>query len=454
MQDMIVLPQEAKAHFDQKANSLIAELRPLPVRNHSQQLRGSLAHQPVAGHLRDVDFIGRVECNYANGLGGFRGFEIHGDSIHEFLPEEAAKNLEKITDKIARRRELRSYCSLVYVREHLVGWVRRRRLQEPADDSWTTDLLSCLKNDVYEQTILIPLQGIQITIPFTLGQVSFDYFTESSIEAMQPEVPEKNHPILIENRERNRKRYQSCVYAKFQCTSEKIHAENLAIDHTNKVLEILKLFDYAALEIRAQCSLGRMGQITPALTHCFRKLTNGRLLLHKGIDRLYTRQFIVDEQLLHILHQTGIGIASKLLIKTQLTDLEKRSLAALSHYAHGVSSSSLQERIIHALVAVESILHKDANEPVQSLLAYRIALLSTSKLEYRKQATIDLRKGYKLRSQFVHHGIKPDPDDVDTANRVLLLCWNTIDAVMELTKKFDTKQALLDSLEDELLTPH
>jgi len=446
---MILFPPEAKTYFDEKANSLIAALKPLTVRSRFQPLRGSVAHRPVTHQLTNADIIGHVRLSYADWLGRFRGFEIHEANIHEFLSEEDAKKLEEIADNVARRRELQAHCGTNYVLTHLVDWVRRRRLQEPADNSWTADLFASLTRDICDQTILIPLEGIQIEISFKLGQVTFHFFTESSFNEMLQNVPEESQD-LEELREYLRKRYQGRVYTRFQCTAEKNHAQELASYQTDKALEVLKFFNPAALEIRAQCFLGRMGQVTPAQQHAFQVLPNNNISLSEEVEPSRANEFVVNKQILQIL-QPEIGIASDLLRKTQLTDLEERTLEAISHFAHGVTSPSSQDRLLHALVAVESLLLRDHNEPVQSQLGYRVALLATSTLQDRKKARRDFLKGYSLRSQFVHHGAKLD--DVDTANRVLFLCWSAMIAVIRLTRKFDSKKALLDSLEDEQLAP-
>lgn len=194
-----------------------------------------------------------------------------------------------------------------------------------------------------------------------------------------------------------------------------------------------------------------MGQTTLPQWHAFHEQANGKLLLSQGIAfSSHDYELLINMERLQFMHQSGFGIANHLLSKKQLTDLEERCLEAISHYAHGVASLTPQDRLLHALVAVESLLLRDSNEPVQGPLSLRIARLATSKLEERKKAVRDFVKGYKLRSQFVHHGARPD--DVETANRVLLLCWAAIEAVMKLTKKFESKLALLDGLEDEFLS--
>jgi Apea-like HEPN len=452
MENTFSLHPQARTHFDREAESLVAALQPLPTPEQSLPPQGSMGHVPLAAHLTDADIVDPVRLSRVDWLGRFRGLEVHTADIHEFLSEEAAQKLEQIADNVASRRELREYCGTSYILRHLSDWVRRRRVGEPADSSWTADLLASLTRDVCDQTILIPLEGIQITTPFELGQVSFDYFTEAAIEEMLRNVPQDT----LEIRNFWKTNYQGRVYARYRCTAEGMHAKELAAHHTDKALEVLRLFDLAALEIRAQSLIGRMGQLVPPYRHAFQIRPDGDHILSIDAEHSTIIDFTLDEQLLSFLQQSGIGLAGRLLRRMHLTDLEERGLEAISHFAHGVALPAPQDRLLHAMVAVESLLLKDQNEPIQARLGHRVALLTAATLEERRQVVDDFLKGYQLRSQFVHHGTKLDGtklDDMDAANRLLLLCLITVDKVMKLTQSFTTKAALLGYLDDEMLAP-
>jgi hypothetical protein len=448
MENTFSLPSQARTHLDREAESLITALQPVPTPGQTPPPQGSLVHIPIAAHLTDADISGPIEISYTDWLGRFRGLEVPGTDIHEFLPEQAAQKLERMADDVASRRQLRAYCGTSYIVRHLSDWVRRRRVDESADSSWTADLLASLTRDVADRTILIPLEGIQITTPFELGRVSFDYFTEAAIDEMLRFVPQDN----LQVRGDWKRNYQGRVYTRYQCTAESMQAEDLAAYHTDKALEILLLADFAAIDIRARSLLGRMGQVAPAQRHAFEMTPHGGLRLSRGSERAAgIIEFRVDEQLLSILRHPGIGMADQLLRKTQPTDLERLGLEAISHFARGVASPAPQDRLVHAVVAVESLLVKDENEPIGAQLGRRIALLTASTLEERKQVVDDFRKGYGLRSKFVHHGAKLD--EVDSTNRALLLCLKAVDAVMRMTLSFTTKVALLNHLDDEMLAP-
>jgi len=196
-----------------------------------------------------------------------------------------------------------------------------------------------------------------------------------------------------------------------------------------------------------------LGIVTPPQWHAFLASPDGSInLLCEGVEYpdISSWNFVVNREVLNFLQQSGFSIANQLLCKIKPNDLEQRCLEAISHFAHGVASVAPQDRLIHALVAVESLLLADPSEPVQSNLGNRVALLVSPKLGDRKKAKRDFLKGYALRSRFVHHGIKPD--NVEIANCVLSLCWTALSAVLRNTIKFKSKKALLDGLDNMLLS--
>lgn len=451
----IVLPDDARSHFDKEADSLIAALKPLPARESPRPHRGSDAHVPSTQFTAE-SLRGRPRITSVDWQGELKSIEVHGEvlghQVHEGLPIDDGERLLRVAHAVARNREVRAKCGPDFVQNHLIDWITRRRLREGADGSWTTEFLTALESGVEEQVILVPLDEMAIEAPFELGPVHFDFFTEASIESMVPPEAIKEAPAESVERFRTelKRNYQGHVYARYVCIAEQEHASDLAVENTDKVLEILRMFDAAALEIRARCQFGRIGQLILFERHVFRVGPPERLWLSQGVERKGIVRFGVGQSLLAMIRDSGFGLAAELLKKDQHTDLEKHVLESISHYAHGVASPAPQDRLVHALVAVESLLLRNENEPIQAKLGQRMAMLTAPDLASRKAAVKRLQAGYRLRSAFVHHGVKPD--DVREANEVLLLCWDTLQTVALNTQKFQSRQALLDSVDDALLT--
>jgi hypothetical protein len=316
METNFSLPPQAKVHYDREAKSFVAALQPLLTPGPPLPPQGSLGHVPRMAHITESDIVGRIDVDNIDYLGRLQGFEVRGTDIHEFLSQDAAERLQHTAEEVAQKREPREYCGGSYVLRHLVVWVRRRRLRESAESSWTDDLLKNLARDVRDQEILIPLEGIQIDLPFELGQVAFNYFTESAIHEMVQRMSQDT-PSLAEVHDHLRRNYQGRVYTRYRCTAESMHAEELAIQHTDKALEILRMFDSAASDVRARSPIGRMGQVSPAQQHAFLMDPDGALRsLSIGIERTNAVDFMVHGPPLAQVRQSGIGLADQLLRKS------------------------------------------------------------------------------------------------------------------------------------------
>jgi hypothetical protein len=60
-----------------------------------------------------------------------------------------------------------------------------------------------------------------------------------------------------------------------------------------------------------------------------------------------------------------------------------------------------------------------------------------------------MRKGYKLRSLFIHHGAQID--DLQTADELLAIAWEGIVALMAAAQHHRTAKDLVSALEDQRL---
>jgi len=439
----VSLPTEAMAHFDEQANSLVSELKPVPPRKSNAPLSGSLGEKPIMGSF-NADMVSNLQIDYRDGFGNLCGFEVHGDGIHECLVGDAAIQAKRLIEKVATRRELRSFCSIDYVENHLKNWIRNRRTGKMSDESWTANLISNLKKDIGDCTVRLPLEGIEISTPFELGQIRFDYFTKAWIDDYLSKFPPMDANKMAEFENKLRKQYQGRVYAEFRYRAEPKRVSQLATVHTERALDILRMFHFGAFMIDVQCFVGLMGQVTPGLQYEF-AYTGTTFNRSEGKAEKPHLFLTMDTRTMAMMKSSGIWIGDELLRKSALTDLEQHALESISHFAHGVMSSAPQDRLIHSLVAVESLLLKDQNEPIQASLGYRMAMLTETNADNRIRAEKEVRDAYGLRSRFVHHGIAST--DTSLANSILLRCWNTLNTAMRNTRQFETRMALINALD-------
>lgn len=144
-----------------------------------------------------------------------------------------------------------------------------------------------------------------------------------------------------------------------------------------------------------------------------------------------------------------ITAATQILAKDSRTELEELAINAVRRYAHGVGSPTVQDRLLHAFTAVESLLLANENESIVDRLVLRMAFVNGANVQDRRQLIDDLKVGYSLRSRFIHHGRVPT--DVEQVNRALNACWRTVFLILLATNTYETKADMLRALEDQIL---
>ena len=104
------------------------------------------------------------------------------------------------------------------------------------------------------------------------------------------------------------------------------------------------------------------------------------------------------------------------------------------------------EKIIYVLVAIESILLKDENEPIQKNIGERMAFLIENKPRERKNIINNIIEVYKIRSAFIHHGKTIEDDEIISTFLKNSYVFFTI--LIQYIDKFDNKYKLIEKIED------
>lgn len=102
------------------------------------------------------------------------------------------------------------------------------------------------------------------------------------------------------------------------------------------------------------------------------------------------------------------------------------------------------------VVALESMLLKDASEPIVKNIGERMAFLIRDTLDARKLIVANVNETYQLRSAFIHHG--ESVEDLATVERFLGYAWETFRRLLERIGRHDTRALLIQELDDRKLS--
>jgi hypothetical protein len=129
--------------------------------------------------------------------------------------------------------------------------------------------------------------------------------------------------------------------------------------------------------------------------------------------------------------------------------LAAKMIDALQVYYRGVGSSDAADKLIYVFVALEMILLRDVNEPVQDNIATRMAFVAGKSIEERRSIIAAVKTGYKLRSAFIHHGVRVE--DTKSADEFLLVAWHTFVKLLDAAQRHRDQNELIKALEDRKL---
>ncbi len=427
----VKLHPEAVSRFSEQAEKVRCSLRPAPPAMSSPPVRGSLAHTFVE---RDIILgVDTGDSPWVEGLvdpitNRYVSLEIHSPRFHLALSSEGMQTFGRLADQVARHKDLRDLCALKYIELSLIEWLEDAQVNGPSRP-WGDVLVEALHRDVKPWRLLVPLEGIAIEEHFSVGSVGFGFFTREYFERVYTRAQSKG--ISADDLAALRRKYdsyQGVVYASFECTAEPQRAKERALDEVEKVLALMRFSHQAHFFLEADGELRRTFHEVSRWGHDL------------SLSRVELRQAMND----------GLARVEQLLRATDRNDLQTRVLDAMALFSGGLLFPGIEHRLIHALVAVESLLLKSPNEPIVGSLVPRLAHVAGSTIEQRREIVSDLRDVYEVRSSYVHHGKQPRPESIEMVNRAVKHCWVAILTLLGEVR-WTTKGDVIRALDDRLL---
>lgn len=111
----------------------------------------------------------------------------------------------------------------------------------------------------------------------------------------------------------------------------------------------------------------------------------------------------------------------------------------------------VSDKLVYALVALESIFLRNHSEPIQKNLGERIAFLVGDDRDSRKAIVALIGEIYGIRSALLHHG-----KDVSSSETKVIeffhIAWNALHAVIQNADRFDSIDLLMSAHDDRKMS--
>ncbi|HXP86914.1 MAG TPA: hypothetical protein VN841_19450 [Bryobacteraceae bacterium] len=356
----------------------------------------------------------------------------------------AFQPIKALVDSMGQTKPFRDLVSREFILEQTCHWLcdtlERRRSEG------LSEFITLRSRDaVQDFDIWIPLFQTYSSAEFSIGDVAFRVFTREIMEEWWNRIPTRirEDPVSIAALNRRRSELQASLAV---CVS--VHAENrkaveIARTKAQDATALLRFLSPANLNSRLTSYCTPNGARAPReVTEVFMKAGHidhvSRALQERGAtDWPLDKSIQLRPGVLENLHRLALDTS---------TEFRRSLYDALILYSRQTLAIEVSDKLVFTLSALESMLLRDANEPIQKNLGERMAFLIGQTAQERKDIVKNIDEVYRIRSAFVHHG--QTSRHVETVDRFLVNAWTTFSRLMDLSIKYRTKAALVGALED------
>jgi hypothetical protein len=253
-----------------------------------------------------------------------------------------------------------------------------------------------------------------------------------------------DNPQITFKLDRDKKDLLGFAAATVEIEAEPARATELARDLSDKAISLLRLFSGANFDPRQFSYCVPLGSHHRHGHHYIRVRDEQIISDERGITSKGQFPWVVDDFLLKEINPAGLNVMGELFEREPKTELEQTVFDALLLYSNAALVPTLAEKLLYMFAALESVLLRDANEPVTDTIAERLAFISGADTPDARIAAKNLvKKAYGVRSKFVHHGKREDSD----LSRFFLNAWTGLMRLAGSASRHRTKAELLDNIE-------
>lgn len=447
------LHPDAARNFDTKASDLLISLTTNPQEETFDPRNRIQPDAHVSRTYTEKDLIGAPKfTGMEDHLGRevAKTFEHNGELVN--LHGESYQELRKLARAIQRLRGFRDAVSTDFVVDVVFEWMEER-YKHTTTLPMTEYLIDRCREAVEEFEVWIPIANLSVESEVKFGKMVFKPIKKETFDRWQEETRARSP--AQENRidaffEKERIEYQGLAAATIELTAERRRAFELAHEEAEKTLAVLRLYSPGALVPEFPSYQKVRGKETiEAITYL--RVRDGDLLSvdYRILDRA-VQHWHIDAEKLSEYRRHGFEKASNLLSKDRRTPFQEDLIEALMLFSKSTLEKDFADKYVYLFAAVESILLRNSNEPLQQNIGERMAFLIGNTASERKSVIGRLKEAYALRSSFVHHG--REIEQLETVRDFMSSVWALFVNLVHNAENLETKEQLIESIDDMKLS--
>ena len=439
----------ALSSFSTVANELLKEIQIYPTSTSAPDFVKRFDIQP-AHVIRPEDIIGPVEFTpkEIDSNGNETGRFWDSDGQLAGWKGEAFLKMKRLAEKIANSKELRGLVSDSFVLDQVFRWLRET-LERKRGDSIGEFVAHCCDSEITDHEMWIPIFRTYSSMDLKIGDVEFKSITSELLDAWfgrpisDPLVRERVKQLEHATRSKHQGSLAACIKVR----AEKGKAFEVAIGKALSATALLRFLSTANWSCGIKSYALPFGMQNAQSWSTF-EMADGRItsLGTKGVNE-GPDAWVVDA--MRERFPDLLGLLSDLAGPSK-TEFHRTLFDAMLIYSRNSTTSDPANKLVFILVALESVLLKDASEPIQGNLGERMAFIIGNTLDERRDIVTTVKKTYGMRSGFIHHG--QSLDDIEVFERFLGYAWACLLQLLRLRDRITTRIELLAELDDMKLS--
>jgi len=407
---------------------------------------------PVA-EIPASDIIGeiKVQKSAINGFGEEVGRYWDSKGLKVGWEGEEFERVKVLARKFASASPIRGQVSETFLSNEVFNWLRAT-LEQERGDALSDHIAQSCSAAIEDHEIWIPIHRTYSTQDFALGEVEFRTVSKAMMDdwfsRLFPEVVKDPSAAYAINRERSH--IQACIAARIRVKAERRKAREIAHSTANEAVGLLRFLSHVNWTCRIVSYCAPLGkESTLQSTELFVK--DGSILNRQkaAIDQGPPAWSIDDAR---NLSPGLLEDLQKFAADRRSTEFRRDLYDALQLHSRNSISASVSHKIVFVIAAIESLLLRNSNEPIQKNLGERMAFIIGKDLADRKRIVQEADEFYLIRSGLIHHGQEASGADLEKIDRFFFNVWWTFRHLLTSVDQYQTKAQMLSVLEDRKLS--
>lgn len=446
----IEITGEHAENFNRIAEYLLLLLQPIGIANQTQQRTlssQSSSHRKLRIDLSEISSISTYDV-----LGKETAKQFQTQKGPVGLSENDYPKFIQFAIQIQETVNLKDLVSLEFIKTSIFEWLKNRYKRIlSSTDKFSSFLQERIQDEIKTRKVSIPILYLEIKKPFNIGNVTFEFYKEDFFDKYAKHAQKTKGCKISDENPQNfvneiKKRYQGIAFASIQICAETHKCIEIAKEEVKKALMVLRFFSLPSFFPEIPSYFGIMGKASLPTSYFF-IFENEFPKIIKQVDEKREFRHILGTKELKYVKDLGIDHASKLISKTNLSELEEILLKSIFLFDKSVVSKEFQDKLVFTLVSIETLLLKTVLGSIRKTIELRLASLVKCKATKEEISNL-IKLAYKYRGAYLHHGKRWI--NFELLKNLQNIVWSAIQTVLTTMKQYSTQDELIEFLDSQM----